>query len=264
MQSHQSLVHVFILLSLCSAGGCADSYAAREAKHADIPVHNGQRGEMIRVGLTSWRDLPFKTVKRQALDFSCGSAAVATLMTYIYEEPVSEKDVFREMFLRGDQNKIRQEGFSMLDMSDYLNAHGLEAKGYRIGAEEIDDYRLPFIALINTKGYNHFVVVKNVDTGRVLVGDPNKGNLVLSRDDFLSIWNGLALVVVNQASKGRAAFNSKKEWRYARAAAPVEGNAIGNQAAGLSPMAWQIFPKTGDIMPATMMGLVATNNWGGS
>lgn len=257
-----------IILSLFCLGGCADcphadSFAFNEAGETGVSVNNGQKGEIIRVKLTSWRDLPFKTVAKQALDFSCGSAAVATLMTYIYDEPVSEKEVFREMFLHGNQNKIRHEGFSMLDMSNYLNARGLEAKGYRLNSKDIEDYRLPFIGLINTKGYNHFVVVKNTDEGRVLVGDPNKGNLIFSRDDFSAAWNGLALIVVNQASKGRAAFQSKKEWRFARAKAPLDGNAVANETAALAPAPWQIFPKTGDIMPATMMGLVAANNWSG-
>lgn len=238
----------------------ADASARKD--ETDVAVNNGQKGEIIQVNLTSWRDLPFKTVMRQAFDYSCGSAAVASLMTHIYGEPVSEKEVFREMFLHGNQTKIRHEGFSMLDMSNYLNAHGFEAKGYKIKAEEIEKYRLPFIALINTNGYNHFVVVKIMGKGRILVGDPNTGNIVFSEANFKSIWNGLALVVVNRASKGRAIYNSKNEWRYARAEAPRNGNDIANEMAVLSPTVWQIFPKTGDIMPAATMGLVATSNWG--
>lgn len=150
-----------------AAGEPPPSFLAKD--EADIPVNNGQKGEIINVGLTSWRDLPFKTVKRQTYDYSCGSAAVATLMTYIYGYPVSEKEVFKEMFLKGDQNKIRREGFSMLDMSHYLNAQGLEAKGYKITVNEIEKYKLPFIALVNSKGYNHFVVVKTLDNDRVLM-----------------------------------------------------------------------------------------------
>lgn len=231
---------------------------------AEVLVDNGQRGETIRVGLVSWRDLPFQTVKHQAYDYSCGSAALATLMTYVYDMPTSEKAVFKEMFDHGDQEKIRREGFSMLDMSDYLNAHGFDAKGYKITEDAIEEHRLPFIALVNNNGYNHFVVVKTMGNGRVLVGDPNTGNTEYAREAFAKIWNGLALVVVNYATKARDAFGNQKEWRFVRAHAPIRnGNDIGNETAGLSPAAWQIFPTASDMMPAMMMGTVATTTLGG-
>lgn len=67
---------------------------------------------------------------------------------------------------------------------------------------------------------------------------------------------------MNEVSKGQAAFANPKEWKFARAAAPVDGNAEARELAELSPMAWQIAPKTGDILPAAMMGLVATSTWG--
>lgn len=230
-----------------------------EAIGAEVSVDNGQNGETVRVPLVSWRDMPFRTVKRQAYDYSCGSAAVATLMSYAYGVPVSEKEVFKGMFDRGDQAKIQREGFSMLDMSNYLNTHGLNAKGYRLSLGMVEKYRLPFIALVNNKGYSHFLVVKSVDGGRVLVGDPNLGNLKYSREDFQKIWNGLALVVINNATKGRQAFESPKEWRLARASAPVrDGAHDGTDAAALSPMAWQVAPLSANVMPATMTGLVAT------
>jgi hypothetical protein len=233
-------------------------------ENSKVFVNNGQRGETVRVGLVSWRDLPFQTVKHQAYDYSCGSAAVATLVTYVYGMPTSEKAVFKEMFKHGDQKKIQREGFSMLDMSKYLNAHGLKAKGYKMSQAAVEKYKLPFIALVNNNGYNHFVVVKTMENGRVLVGDPNTGNTEYSRDKFAQIWNGLALVVVNNAIKARTAFGNKKEWRFARAHAPIrDGNDTGTGEAGLSPAPWQIAPTGGDILPASMIGLVATTTTAG-
>ncbi|MDD4616200.1 MAG: C39 family peptidase [Alphaproteobacteria bacterium] len=214
-------------------------------------VQNGQKGDTVRVGVTSWSDLPFQTVKRQAFDFSCGSAAVATLMTYVYGIPTTEKAVFREMFERGDKGKIRREGFSMLDMSNYLKAHGLEAKGFRISRKVIEKHRLPFIALVNNDGYNHFVVVKTMDDGRVLVGDPSKGSTVYPKDVFSTMWNGFALIVLNDAATAQKAFADAKEWKYARARAPLRnGNDAGNETTGLAPMNWQIAPIVGDLLPA--------------
>ncbi len=256
-----------LLLAGCSSVGDGDQRAANgRGNNAEVSVNNGQRGETVGIGLTSWRDLPFKTVKHQAFDYSCGSAAVATLMTYVYNKPTSEKAVFKEMFARGNKSKIRREGFSMLDMSNYLNAHGLKAKGYKISESVIEKHRLPFIALVNNNGYNHFVVVKTIEPDRVLVGDPNTGNVEYSREKFTQMWNGLALVVLNNATKSREAFGNKKEWRLARVRAPIRhsnSNSVAAEDTGLSPMSWQIAPTTSDILPAAMMGLVSTTTGGG-
>ena len=256
---------VFALLLL---SGCADddenfSSFASTSLDADVIVDNGPRGETVNVGLISWRNLPFQTVKHQAYDYSCGSAAVATLMSYTYKKLVSEENVFREMFAKGDQGKIRREGFSMLDMSNYLNAHGLKAKGYRLNEEKIAKYRVPFIALINNKGYNHFVVVKSMGDGRILVGDPNSGNTQYDLDSFAQVWNGLALVVTNDASQGRMAYDDPKEWRFAHARALRRtGNDVSAETADL-PVAWQIFPTGGDLLASTTIGTVASVASGG-
>src|SRR5690606_40798166 len=67
------------------------------------------------------------------LDFSCGSAATATLLTYQYGHPVTELEVFRQMYAQGDQARIRKEGFSLLDMRRYLQSQRSEER--RVGKE---------------------------------------------------------------------------------------------------------------------------------
>jgi len=253
----------FLFLAACDEAPCDRIKASKRysdnTRSGEVVVQNGLKGDTVNVGVISWKDLPFQTVKHQTYDFSCGSAAVATLMTYVYDKPTTEEAVFKEMFKRGDQQKIRREGFSMLDMSNYLNAHGLKAKGFRLKLDAIAKNRMPFIALVNNNGYNHFVVVKASDGGNVLVGDPNTGNKEYGRDDFADIWNGLALIVVNDASKARTAFGDRKEWRMARTRALARsGNDAGTEEAGLTPMNWQIARSAGDMLPAAMMGLVAT------
>src|SRR3546814_7664952 len=71
-----------------------------------------------------------KTTVPQQRDFSCGSAAVATLLTYQYGQPVTEAEVFRYMYDHGDQARIRKEGFSLLDIRGYLQSQGYKADGF--------------------------------------------------------------------------------------------------------------------------------------
>jgi uncharacterized protein len=219
---------------------------------ARVVIGNGPRDTM-NVGVVSWRDWPFQTVKRQAYDFSCGSAAVATLMSYVYDIKVTEKQVFKAMFDAGDQEKIKREGFSMLDMSNFLNSYDLKTNGYKLPLASIEKNRVPFIALINRKGYNHFVVVKGVASNYVLVGDPNNGNVVYGREAFEKMWNGIALVVTNNARKARTVYNNPREWKLVRSLATLResNNELGIDNAGLSPMPWQMAPAETDLFTIT-------------
>jgi predicted double-glycine peptidase len=94
-------------------------------------------GVPYRVHVTSMKEARFRTTVRQQYDFSCGSAAVATLLTYHYDFPVTEQQAFQEMFVTGDQAKIRREGFSLLDMKRFLGNHGFKADGFELPLEKL-------------------------------------------------------------------------------------------------------------------------------
>src|SRR5437764_6758368 len=76
----------------------------------------GETRPQYRVSVMSWWGIPFRSVVHQQYDFSCGSAAVATLLTYNYAAPTTERTTFAKMWQAGDQKLIRKSGFSMLDM----------------------------------------------------------------------------------------------------------------------------------------------------
>lgn len=153
----------------------------------------------VRVAVVSYRDIPFRTVVRQQYDFSCGSAALATLLRYHYGRDVDEGMVFRAMYAAGDQDEIRRVGFSLLDMKTYLEAHGYRADGYRVRMADLDRRGPPAIVMINTGGYRHFVVLKGVEGDRVLIGDPALGLKVYSRAQFVRLWNGIIFLVHERA-----------------------------------------------------------------
>ena len=84
----------------------------------------------LQVPVTSIRQARWAGTLLQQYDFSCGSAAVATLLTHHYGYPISEQAVFEEMYAGGDQPRIQKEGFSLLDMKRVLAAHGFDADGF--------------------------------------------------------------------------------------------------------------------------------------
>jgi len=163
------------------------------------------------VPVTSLKEARFRATVRQQYDFSCGSAAVATLLTYQYDHPVSEADVFASMYASGDQDTIRREGFSLLDLRRYLHSLGFTADGFQLPLDRLLEQGLPAIVLINERGYRHFVVVRGMQRGRVLVADPARGARAIARAEFERMWDSKVLFVVHNRRE-LARFNQQRDW----------------------------------------------------
>ena len=202
------------------------------------PAHGAELGlpggERFSVRVKSIKELRFQATLRQQFDFSCGSAALATLLTHHYGFAVDEQTLFKEMFIHGDQQKIRREGFSLLDMQRYLAGHGFQADGFTLPLQKLFDAKLPAIVLINEKGYHHFVVIKGEADGRILLGDPASGTRAMPRDRFDAIWSNKMLFVIHNAP-GTPSFNAMADWRAAPRAPLGEG--VSNTALPLTTLA---------------------------
>lgn len=207
------------VLAFALALSALPAFPAAVAAESDTDVRVPSGGA-YSVRVTSLKAARYRTTVPQKYDFSCGSAATATLLTYQYGRPVGEAEVFARMYALGDQSTIRSKGFSMLDMRRFLRAHGYEADGYRLPLEVLERENLPAIVLLNDRGYRHFVVVKGLRRGRVLLGDPARGTRAMSRGRFEQLWeNGVLFVIRNQREYAR--FNHPNDWRTAPPA-PLE------------------------------------------
>ncbi|MFZ5557882.1 MAG: C39 family peptidase [Pseudomonadota bacterium] len=218
---------------LCAVLAVTAAPAARAAGTAPILAEPG-RGYVMPVRTIKEMKLAraFRTTVHQQYDFSCGSAAVATLLTYHYGSPVDEATVFQAMYSAGDQGKIRREGFSLLDMKRFLEAGGYKADGVQVSLDELAKARVPAIALISDNGYRHFVVVKGVHQDRVVVGDPAIGTRILSREQFeTSRLGGIFFVIRSHLSVAK--FNAPGDWN-GRLGAPLSLGVARDSLAGFT------------------------------
>lgn len=177
----------------------------------------------LEVRVDSLRTMRFREVVPQQYDYSCGSAALATLLSYHYARPTSETETFDGMFQVGDQALIREQGFSMLDMKQYLaREHGLASDGFRLGLDDLAQLGVPAIAMIETEGYRHFVVLKGLRANQVLVGDPALGVQRYSHREFETVWsNDILFIIRDELAQAQAGFNALSAWQ-AVTRAPVE------------------------------------------
>jgi predicted double-glycine peptidase len=158
------------------------------------------------------RERPYQSVIMQQYDFSCGAAAVAMLLTHHYGIQSTEEQVFTSMYENGDQATIQENGFSFLDMKDYIERIGMKADGFELTLDEINKLGVPAIALVDLKGYMHFVVVKGIKDKRVLLGDPAAGMMAMDREEFEKARQPVVLLIRSKATVGRKYFNQTAEW----------------------------------------------------
>lgn len=204
--SRSSNCAAIVLGASMMLAGCASKPVPRIGSTLSLPAGD------YALPVKSMAERRFLTVTRQHYDFSCGSAALATLLHYHYGDLQNEQTIFVGMWKEGDREQIKRLGFSLLDMKRYLNARGIKAEGYAVTLQDIEKTGIPGIALIETRGYKHFVVVKGVEGGQVLVGDPSVGIRLISAKQFSSIWNGILFAVGDAVDQGKRTFGRDDEW----------------------------------------------------
>lgn len=178
---------------------------AAPAKAANQPIQQG--GSLFSVSLRPLTELRFENVVRQQFDLSCGAAAVATIFKYFYRTNIAEGEIVEAMLKTGEVAEISKRGFSMLEIKRFAESRGFVSEGFRIAdAKKLDQLKAPVLTLINTRGYKHFVVLKKVENGRVIIADPAFGNTVKSMEDFEKVWNNVILVILSPTLDGYAQF----------------------------------------------------------
>jgi len=116
--------------------------------------------------------------------YTCGPAALATVLKnlgiYTTEAELAE--------LAGTD----ETGTSLYGLKIATQAKGVTAVATRL---TIDQLAANYIVVLSINGYNHFEVVQNITSSTVYLFDPNLGNIEMSRNKFLEVYSGVALVL---------------------------------------------------------------------
>lgn len=194
-------------MGLLLAGALAAGGAGAAAGDLDYTTAGS-----YKLHVTSMREARFRGIILQKYDYSCGSAAVASLLTYHYGRSTKEETVFKAMYETGDRERIQKAGFSLLDMKTHLARQGLEADGFKMTLDRLAKLGVPVITLVDTGGYRHFVIIKGIDEDEVVVGDPAAGVVIVKKEKFEAVWSGVVLIIRNEASRGKEHFNLAQDW----------------------------------------------------
>lgn len=147
----------------------------------------------------------------QQWDLSCAAAALATILRFQHDIPVTEKAIAESMLRRTDPLRVRiRGGFSLLDLKRYAETRGLKGIGYTQLSMDDLSRLAPAIVPVDFSGFPHFVVFRGTIDDRVLLADPAFGNRLVHADYFRARWlKQIGFIVAtadgSQASAGRLA-----------------------------------------------------------
>ena len=120
----------------------------------------------------------------------CGPAALQMILAH-HRVAATQAELRR---LAGTDER----GTSVLGLSRAASLKGLDAVASRRSIDELRNAMLPAIAFVND---DHFVVVRRVQAGRIVVDDPARGRVRLSQGAFDALWNGTVLTFEPRAAR---------------------------------------------------------------
>ena len=154
----------------------------------------------------------FRGIVRQAYDYSCGSAALTTLLNGYVGTQLNEQQTMSGLLRYGEYDRIiERRSFSLLDMKRFVAALGMESGGYRGEFSDLVKQGQPAIVPISYAGFKHFVVYKAYKNGRVYVADPALGNISFDEERFKEVWENNTLFLINVAPQHRQSMLALQE-----------------------------------------------------
>jgi predicted double-glycine peptidase len=172
--------------------------ADRPKDQFEIPQSLTGAGTSVQsVRMEPYSELKYRNIVRQAYDYSCGSAALVTILNHYIGVNVSEQQAMEGMLERGEKEKIiERRGFSLLDMKRYVASLGVTSGGFRAEIKDLKTLDHPAIVPIDYAGFKHFVVFRGIRDGRVFIADPAAGNIVFNIEEFAGLWDRNTLFIL--------------------------------------------------------------------
>ena len=130
----------------------------------------------------TWQAIQKKNVVKQNVDYSCGSASLATILTYFYNQPTSEAQIVQDLALD-------KQMASFQDLANVSQKYGFIGRGIATNYDSLKKIKIPAIVYLNHNRTDHFSVLRAIDDTHVYLADPSWGNRTLTRKQFEKIWN---------------------------------------------------------------------------
>ncbi|MDO8572779.1 MAG: cysteine peptidase family C39 domain-containing protein [bacterium] len=142
----------------------------------------------------TWDEVRFGGITEQGLDNSCGLASLLTIMrTHFGDERYDESSLLKKYMKDASEESLAEtmkNGFSLLEMEKLAKSLGYATSKKTLTFSELERLVsfVPVLVYLEVGRLRHFAVVRGIQKNIVLLGDPSRGNVEYSRDEFLSEW----------------------------------------------------------------------------
>lgn len=147
----------------------------------------------------SWHERRYSNVVRQVLEFSCGSASLATILSFYLNRPTGEAEVIgilRERYSTRETWTARAEtGFSLADLIFVADRLGYAAQAARIQPDQLGRVAGPLVVHLNKGSWQHFSVLRATRNDVFYLADPIVGQTSMLGAAFRREYTGAALAV---------------------------------------------------------------------
>ncbi len=190
-----------ILIIAILAVGCSFGVAGEVWAQAKRPVRTPvrDRKQAFRRYTRSWLEIRNHNIVMQQRDYSCGAAALATLIRYHWGDNVTETQLLEEVLkmLTDEEMKERiKNGLSLTDLRKLAVRMGYSSTIGKLSFDKLKDSKIPLVVGIVVNGFDHFVVYRGTDGYYVYLADPARGNVRTPIPQFLDQWQKNAVLVV--------------------------------------------------------------------
>lgn len=172
---------------------------------------------LLRPILMSYREMRYERVVRQTEWYTCGPAALATLLSYYYEVPATEQEMLALAVgaMRGT-NRDPTRGITLLALKEALEEKGIPSQGYRVTLQALADYFRrggPPVILHVTRPQLHYVVAVGILESEVVLADPSRGMYMISFDGLVTEkgFQGIVLMPMPSAPLLRRALDNQAQ-----------------------------------------------------
>jgi len=147
----------------------------------------------------TWLERRRENIVMQSKDFSCGAAALATLLQHFWGDAIGEERLLRELDAMLTPTEIADRitnGLTLTDLRRVAVRLKYQATIGKLEFAKLAESRVPVVVGVTVRDYKHFVVYRGTDREYVYLADPARGNLRTPIGDFLEQWQDKAVLVV--------------------------------------------------------------------
>lgn len=163
-----------------------------------VPIWDQSR--QFSVYVRNAKEIRTSGVILQQRDFSCGAAALATVLNKFWDDKAATETnlliAIATTLSRAELEERIKNGLTLTDLKRVCDRFGYTTVLGKLTVDKLAESKVPLIVGITVNDYDHFVVVRGADKQYVYLADPAVGRMRVPIEEFAQQWQKNAVLVV--------------------------------------------------------------------